>query len=116
MLFGHSSSTNTRQTEHGLLYSPFILSIDDGDHLWSFIRGSLFIFVFVEVDALCKIVLDEGCKATVKRDNGEYPLQLETPDGGAINISSHILTRIGLEFLSPQWIVRSALERLGVEG
>jgi hypothetical protein len=96
-------------------YSPFILSIDDADHLWSFIRGSLFIFVFVELDALCKIALDEGCKATIKRDNGEYPLQIETPDGGAINISSHILTRIGLEFLSPQWIVRSSLERLGVE-
>jgi len=97
-------------------YFPFILSIDDADHLWNFIRGSLFIFVFVEMDALCKIALDEGCKATVDPNNGEYPLHIETPDGGSINISSHMLTRIGLEFVSPQWIVRTALERLGVEG
>jgi hypothetical protein len=97
-------------------YSPFILSIDDADHLWCFIRGSLFIVVFVELDTLCKIALDEGCKATIQTDNGEYPLQIETPDGSTINISSHILTRIGLEFLSPQWIVRSSLERLDVQG
>jgi hypothetical protein len=97
-------------------YFPFILSIEDADHLWNFIRGSLFIFVFVQLDALCEIALDEGCKANVDADNREYPLRIETPDGDTINISSHMLTRIGLEFISPQWIVRSSLERLGVEG
>ena len=93
-------------------YSPFILSIDDPDHLWNFICGKLFIFVFVELDALRKIALDEGCKATVDQDNGEYPFHIETPACGRICISSHMLTRIGLEFISPKWIVRSSLERL----
>ena len=96
-------------------YFPFILSIDNVDHLWNFIRGSLFILVFVELDALCKIAFDEGCNATVDSDNWEYPLRIEKPDGRTINISSHMLTRIGLEFVSPQWIVRTSLERLGVE-
>src|ERR1700733_46919 len=92
-------------------YYPFTLSISDSDHLWNFIRGNLFIFVFVVLDLLCKIALDEGCSATVDSDNGEYPLRIETPDGGTIGISSHILARIGMEFVSPQWIVRSSLER-----
>src|SRR5271157_1070292 len=41
-------------------YFPFILTIEDRNHLWEFIRGNLFIFVFVELDALCKIALDKG--------------------------------------------------------
>jgi hypothetical protein len=92
-------------------YFPFILSISHIDHLWDFIRGNLFIFVFVELDALCKTALDVGCKPTVAPENGEYPLHIETPDGASVGISSHMLTRIGLEFMSPRWIVRSSLER-----
>jgi len=93
-------------------YFPFILSIYDSAHLWNFIRGNLFIFVFVEMSALCKIALDEGCKATVDLDNEKYALWIETPDRGTVAISSHMLTRIGMEFVSPAWVVRSSLERL----
>jgi len=91
-------------------YFPFVLSISDRDHLWKFIRGTLCIFVFVEWDALCKVALDRGCKATVDPDDGDYPLRIETPSGGKVGISTHILNRIGMEFMSPQWIVRSSLE------
>jgi hypothetical protein len=95
-------------------YFPYILSIlsiSDRDHLWDFIRGTLLIFVFLELDALCKVAFDQGCKATFEPDDEDYPLRIETPDGGKIGISSHILTRIGMEFMSPQWIVRSSLEQ-----
>jgi len=95
-------------------YSPFTLSIDDSDHLWNFIRGNLFIYVFVEFDALRKIALDEGCEATVDPDDGEYPLRIQTPEGGPLCISSNMLARIGLEFMSPGWIVRCSLETFGV--
>lgn len=92
-------------------YFPFVLSISDCDHLWEFIRGNLFIFVFLELDALCKIAHDEGYKATFNSDNEEYPLWIDAPDGCRFGVSSHMLMRIGMEFLSPQWIVRSSLER-----
>ena len=92
-------------------YVPFLLSIIDPDHLWEFIRGSLFIFVFVELDAICKIARDCGHKANFDIDNEHFPLGIETSAGGTIRVSTHMLTRIGLEFLSPRWIVSSSLER-----
>lgn len=92
-------------------YVPFLLSIIDPDHLWEFIRGSLFIFVFVELDAICKIARDCGHKANFDIDNEHFPLGIETSVGGTIRVSTHMLTRIGLEFLSPRWIVSSSLER-----
>jgi hypothetical protein len=97
-------------------YFPFVLSISDANHLWDFIRGNLFIFVFVELDAVCKIASDNGHQAAFDVGNEDYPLGIKTVDGGEIRVSSHMLTRIGLEFLSPQWIVRSSMERLYIEG
>lgn len=93
-------------------YSPFVLSIRDCDHLWDFIHGKLVIVVFIELDALCKIADDGGYKATFDSDDGEYPLRIEAPDGSSIGVSSHMLMRIGMEFLSPRWIVRTSLERV----
>jgi hypothetical protein len=97
-------------------YFPFVLSISDADHLWDFIRGSLFIFVFAEPDAMCKIARDDGHQAAFDVDNEDFPLGIEMSSGGQIRISSHMLNRIGLDFLSPRWIVRSALERSSVAG
>jgi hypothetical protein len=92
-------------------YFPFVLSISDADHLWDFIRGSLFIFVFAELDAICKIAHDYGHQAAFDIDNQDFPLGIETCGGSKIRVSSHMLTSIGLDFLSPRWIVHSSLER-----
>jgi hypothetical protein len=97
-------------------YFPFVLSITDADHLWDFIRGSLFIFVFAELDAICEIARDNGHQAAFDPDNQDFPLAIEIAGGGQIRVSSHMLTRIGLDFLSPRWIVRSSLERSSVAG
>jgi len=97
-------------------YFPFVLSLRDADHLWDFIRGTLFIFVFAEVDAICKIARDNGHQAAFDADNQDFPLTIELSGGGPVRVSSHMLTRIGLDLLSPQWIVRSALERSSVAG
>ncbi len=97
-------------------YFPFVLFISSADQLWDFIQGSLFILVFVEADAICKIARDEGHQAAFDADNENFPLGIETSNGGQIRISSHMLNRIGLDFLSPRWIVRSSLERPSVVG
>ena len=95
-------------------YLPFILTIEDKDHLWDFIRGNLFILVLVELDALCQIAIDKGYKAKFDPDDEDYPLRVEVPGGGdgAAGISGHILARIGMEFVSPEWIVLSSIEGL----
>jgi hypothetical protein len=110
---GHSSSTRPSRTEPGAPYTPFILTIKGKDHLWDFIQGNLFIVVLVELDALSQIALDKGYKAKFDRDDELYPLRVEVPGGdGMAGISQHILTRIGMEFVSPEWIVLSSIEGL----
>jgi hypothetical protein len=92
-------------------YLPFILTIEDKDHLWNFIRGNLFILVLVESDALCQIAIDKGYKAKIDLDDELYPLYVEFPGGdGMARISGHILARIGMEFVSPEWVVLSSIE------
>jgi hypothetical protein len=93
-------------------YYPFILSITDHDQLWNFIRDDLFIFVILEVGSLCEIATNEYRKATFDPVDIEFPLRIEMSDGCKVGISHHMLTRIGLEFVSPRWIVLSSLERV----
>jgi hypothetical protein len=94
-------------------YLPFILTIEGKDHLWNFIRGSLFILVLVELDTLCQIALDKGYKAKFDQNGEFYPLRVEVPGGdGMAGISRHILARIGMEFVSPEWVVLSSIEGL----
>lgn len=94
-------------------YSPFVLTIVNKNHLWAFIQGNLFIFVFLELGRLCEIALDKGYLAKFDWDDVEYPLRIEVPGCDApAGISRHILRRIGMEFVSPEWIVLSLIERL----
>ena len=94
-------------------YFPFILSIEDKDGLWDFIKGDVFILVLVETDRLTQIALDSGYEANFDCSNTDYPLRIKIPDGDDMSgISSHILARIGLEFVSPEWIVLSSIEML----
>jgi hypothetical protein len=92
-------------------YMPFILTIEAKDHLWDFIQGNLSILVLVEPDTLCRIALDKGYKAKYDRNDELYPLRVEVPGGdGMAGISEHILSRIGMDFVSPEWIVLSSIE------
>ena len=94
-------------------YLPFILTIEGKDHLWDFIRGKLFIFILVELDALCQIALEKGYEAKFDLDDEFYPLHVQVLGGdGVARISKNILARIWMEFSSPEWIVLSSIEDL----
>jgi hypothetical protein len=97
-------------------YLPFILTIEDKHHLWDFIRGALIIVVMVEVGRLCQIAIEHGYDVKFDRNDAEYPLRVGIPPAdGMAGISAHILARIGMEFVSPEWLVLSSIEtiRLG---
>jgi hypothetical protein len=97
---------------------PFILTIEDKDHLWKFIRGELYILVFIETGTLCQIAVDNGYEAQFERNNGDHPLRVNIPGtDNFVRISSLMLARVGLEFVSPEWPVLTAIEALkhGVE-
>lgn len=100
-------------------YMPFTLSIERKDDLWAFIRGKLFILVLVELETLCQIAKDKGYRAEFDQNNELYPLRVEVPGAeGMAGVSAHMLARIGMEFVSPEWVVLSSVEGLerGFEG
>ena len=111
------SLNNAKSERRWAPYLPFILTIEDKDHLWDFIRGNLFILVLLELGTLCKIALDKGYKAKFDPDDEAYPLRVEAPGGdGMAGFLSHILTRIGMEFVSPEWVVGCSIEGLKKAG
>lgn len=94
-------------------YLPFTLSIANRDHLWAFIRGELYILVLIETANLCRIAAAAGCEAKFNRDDTDRSLQIGLPGADQqMKISSHLLARIGMEFVSPEWIVLTAIDSL----
>jgi hypothetical protein len=94
-------------------YLPFTLSIKNCDHLWAFIRGAIFILVIVDFEELANVARAAGAVANVDLNDKEYPLQITIPHmEAAAKVSSHILTRIGLDFVSPSWLIKSSIESL----
>ncbi|MFI0845621.1 hypothetical protein [Mesorhizobium sp. IMUNJ 23232] len=94
-------------------FQPFVLSIKNKQDLWDFISGKLVIMVMVEPDALIEFAAMHGKKAWVDGTDPAFHLHFDgSPDeGGLAVISENLIARIGLEFISPRWIVSSALDR-----
>lgn len=92
-------------------YYPFTLSIQSERALYDFIQGELYLLVLLDCDVLSELAAKHGYAVNLNLDDNEYPLRL-TRDGveGYAQISSHILNRSALEFLSPAWIIRSSVE------
>lgn len=93
-------------------YYPFVLSIADKDHLWAFIGGDCYVLVIIEQDRLCQIARERGYHATIDINNEPSVLTIEIKADTKVGVSSHFLGRIGLEFLSPEWVVTAAIEML----
>jgi hypothetical protein len=94
-------------------YLPFTLTIKDRDHLWAFIRGEIFIVVVLDFQQLINIARNLGISMRLDLDDENYPLEIDIPgEEKPAKISSHILTRIGLEFVSPNWLIGSSIENM----
>ena len=92
-------------------YTPFVLSIKDSRHLYDFIRGHLFIFVMMETDELCAIASDMGYDAIFDFDDLDYPLKIQIPEmDGPARIAAQFLARIGMEFVSPEWLIKVSVQ------
>lgn len=97
-------------------YLPFTLSITDKDHLWHFIRGEVFLLVFVKSGRLVQIASQNGAAAAFDNEKEEYPLSITFPGSeGPASVSRAFLGRIGMEFASPQWLLSVSREAL-IEG
>jgi hypothetical protein len=94
-------------------YLPFTLSIKEHDQLWSFIRGDIFIMVLLDFEQLRVVAIEAGMPSRLDLSNEDYPLQIEIPGmERPAQVSSHFLTRIGLEFVSPRWLVQTSIDSM----
>ncbi|MEI8698126.1 hypothetical protein [Mesorhizobium sp. ISC15] len=92
-------------------YYPFVLSIENKDHLWAFIKGDIYILVIMEIDALLAIFAARGAIATFNTEDPNYPVRVDVSgDGGLAGISDSLLARIGMEFVSPEWLIDISFE------
>ena len=96
------------------LKTPFTLTILSRDHLWEFIRGNVVLFVVLELEQLCAIAKQKGYDATLGRGEDDAPaFRILVPEvEGYAGPSSFTLARIGMEFVSPNWLVIAFIEML----
>jgi hypothetical protein len=92
-------------------YYPFVLSIEGEAALWAFARGDLYLMVAVDTGVLESIVREAGYVAEFDLGKEDYPLTIKDKGLKEITrISSHYLTRMALEFVSPKWLLESAID------
>ncbi|AVT81416.1 hypothetical protein [Rhodopseudomonas palustris] len=92
-------------------YVPFTASLKSREHLWAFIRGDVYILVVLDFQKLLDVAECCGATARIDLNNAEYPLWIKVSHLEAeIAVSTHILRRVGLEFMSPASLVKAAIE------
>ncbi len=62
------------------------------------------------MENLRTIISEMGFTSELTEADKVYPFKVTTPEGAQIAISEHILTRIGLEFASPESVLRTSIE------
>lgn len=99
----------TKNAEAWGNYYPFILSINQPDELYAFLKGSVYIMVVVEL-GVCEALAHEKGWQLNYRESGNYAFEF-TETMGVENepfrfkLSRHFLGRVGHEFLSLKWIM-----------
>lgn len=90
-------------------YYPFTLTIREFDHLWAFVRGDIFLMILVGPRQLEAIGARNGNTSKFDPDDDFYPLSVNFAEGGAMRIASQALARIGMECVSPDWMISNSL-------
>ena len=91
-------------------YFPFTLTIRAFDHLWAFMRGEIYLIVLVGPRQMEVTGSRNGNSATFDHEDVFYPLGVNFPDnGGSMRIASQKLARIGMECVSPGWLITNSL-------
>lgn len=90
-------------------YYPFTLTIREFDHLWAFVRGDIFLMILVGPRQLEAIGARNGNTSKFDPADDFYPLSVDFAEGGAMRIASQALARIGMECVSPDWMISNSL-------
>ena len=92
-------------------YRPFTLSIRKRRHLYNFIRGGPSLFVVLDVSLLCRQFTAEGLELTFNAENDPAFEYWDPRNGIGGCVFHHFVQRIGLEFLSPAFLMDEIREK-----
>jgi hypothetical protein len=92
-------------------YYPFTLSIASSRHLYDFTQGKLYLLVILDKDYYSDAA--SALNVLINFENDSDLLSRKgMPAEGKVRISNQLLLRIGLEFLSPRWLLENATHSL----
>lgn len=88
--------------------------LTSNDNLWAFTRGDVFVLVALEPEQLCTIAKQMGHEAKLERgEDGSPSFHILIPEiEGFAGPSTFTLARIGIECISPEWLVKTSIEML----
>lgn len=91
-------------------FYPFTLLIENKEALYDFIRGDLFILVFLDLEIVAQQIteLGYGCKINT---NDDFPIKVFTTDSEFHMNVGHLVNRCGIEVLSPKWLANLLVGR-----
>ncbi len=92
-------------------FKPFTLTVKDAEKLYDFHSNRLRLAVVLDFDTFCASETWGGFDAAVSEIEN-YPIVVthEKLPGFEGRLSDHILRRVGLECMSPDWVIASQLE------
>ena len=91
-------------------FYPFTLLINSKEALYDFIRGDLFILVFLDMNIVAQEINELGyqCEINLEKD---FPLKVFREGSKAHMNVGHLVKRCGMEVLSPKWLAKISVSR-----
>lgn len=99
----------TKNAEAWGSYYPFVLSIDQPNELYAFLKGDVYLMVVIEF-GVCEALAREKGWTVNYRESGDYAFEFAEAESGEeepfrFNLSRHFVGRIAHELLSLQWVM-----------
>lgn len=109
---------NSAKTENVWMpYYPFTLSISP-EYLYSFIEGSIYLIVVIDLKAFKKYCAYSGAHATIFNDDDYFARISKNKhdlSSGFWLVSNQLFTRVAFEFQSLKWFAEHCSSSLGIE-
>ncbi|QYA04554.1 hypothetical protein [Rhizobium sp. B21/90] len=92
-------------------YLPPTASIVNPEHLWAMLRGIISIAIVVDMVGLEEIVAELGFEGRFDPQEPSHPLLISFgSNAGCMWISQDMLGRVGMECVSPRWLVKNSID------
>jgi len=96
-------------------YYPYALTLSNTEHFAKFVKGEVFIFALLKIDAFEANLAPQGVSLEVEADEHNIQCRInfaDLGDGADVNcfiVGEHMMCRMWTDFLYPNWIVANSV-------